>query len=251
MELFSPQIRVTTEKYIFIKGLEIEINSNQETAFDWAKLIFVSPMREKVRIGQREKVRIELGYNGDFQQVFTGYATSGFLSGAYENEVLLKDGMLLLESVTINNTFTQAMPQEIIRYCCNQAGVTRMELDPSPYQPLAALPVFRQSGLRTIQSLGRYWRITPKLFFQGDCLYWGFTEKQSKLYHFEHGKNIISLRLADGLWELQTVSVPFVKHSQRIRVTHPTISGDFTVRRLRITTSPRGFIRTTLYFKGA
>lgn len=249
MELFSPQIAVGIGAYTFEKGVELEISSCRDTPFDWAKIRFVSPFEHKITLARREPATIWIGYNGEFSKVFVGYSTCDFTSGDTGNEVILKDGMLLLEDARINNTFLKATPQEIIRYIAKQAGATKLLLDETPYRAIPCLPILSQNGIRAIRSLDDYWRIHSRLYFEADCLCWGRDGEQSELYHFEYAKNIISLRLADGCWELQTVSVPFVRHSQMIRVTHPSISGDFRVDRLRVATWGRGFIRTWLYFK--
>lgn len=251
MELFSPQIMVITGKYTFSKGLELEINSCEDTYYDWVRLRFVRPMEQTVAIARREPVTVQLGYNGIFETVFTGYATTDFSSGSDADTLLIKDGMQLLEDVKINSTFTNATPQEIIRYCAGQAGITAMQLDATVYQPRARLPIIDRNGIQTIQSLGTYWRIQPKFFFQDDFFYWGMTAPQKQIYHFEYAKNIIDLQRTDGYWVLTTVSVPFVKHSQTIRITHPLVSGDFKVSRVRVNTKANGFIRTTLSLKGA
>lgn len=250
MELYSPQIEVTIGAYLFSKGLELTLQSCADTYYDWAKLQFVRPMEQKVHISRRDKAQIRIGYNGSLETVFTGYAVSDFTGGTNTNEILLKDGMLLLDDITVNNTFVSVTPQEVIRCCAELAGIERIELDTAPYQPAGCLPIFSQSGVKAIQSLGGYWGISPKFFFQDDTLFWGITAPQTKRYHFEHGKNIIRLERLDGCWQLTTVSVPFIKHSQTIQVTHPQVSGIFPVHRVQVTTKPQGFIRTTLFFKG-
>lgn len=251
MDLYSPQMQVITPSYTFTRGLELELNSSPDTCYDWAKLQFVSPMERKVTIAPREQVQIRLGYNGTLEPVFTGYAVNSFTTGANGNEVIFKDAMLLLSDITVNNTFLQVTPQDVIRYCAGLAGITKLRLNPSPYQPVACLPIFEQNGIRAIRALGSHWGISHQFYIQEDTLCWGLPPEQTEIYHFEHGKNIIQLGLSGGYWALHTVSVPFVRHGQKIRVTHPKISGDFTVCRTRVTTKPQGFIRTTLYFEGA
>lgn len=250
MNLFSPQVEVLTSKYCFTGGFEVEINSCEDTYYDWAKLRFVSPMEHKVTIPFKEKVAVHLGYNGNFESSFTGYATTDFVSGRDANEIILKDGMLLLEDVKVNSTFTNASPQEIVRYCTNLAGIAKVELASNIYQPKARLPIVA-NGISAIKSLGSAWRINPKFFFQDDTFYWGCAPKQSKLCCFEYAKNIISFDLTDGYWQLETVSVPFIKHSQVIQVSHPKASGTFKVHRVRVNTQSNGFIRSTLFCKAS
>ena len=62
------------------------------------------------------------------------------------------------------------------------------------------------------------------------------------------GRNILSLARRGNLWDLETVSAPFVRHSHRIQVSHPRISGEVEVVRVRHLTNDEGFIRTHIYF---
>ena len=50
------------------------------------------------------------------------------------------------------------------------------------------------------------------------------------------------------MWELETVSAPFVKHSHKIAVEHPKVSGEFEVSSVKIITNEDGFIRTYINF---
>lgn len=50
------------------------------------------------------------------------------------------------------------------------------------------------------------------------------------------------------MWELETVSAPFVKHSHKINLIHPQISGEQEVLKVVSTTNDSGFIRTYIYF---
>jgi len=78
--------------------------------------------------------------------------------------------------------------------------------------------------------------------------YWDEKPAQQKVYTFEYGVNIISLNRTGGVWELETVSAPFVRHSHKINLIHPRISGEFEVSKVVSTTNDSGFIRTYIYF---
>lgn len=67
-------------------------------------------------------------------------------------------------------------------------------------------------------------------------------------YTFESGRNILSLVRRGSLWDLETVSAPFVRHSNLIRIDHPNIDGEVEVERVRHFTNDQGFIRTHIYF---
>jgi phage-related protein len=78
--------------------------------------------------------------------------------------------------------------------------------------------------------------------------YWDEKPEQKKVYTFERGVNILGLNRAGGVWELETVSAPFVKHSHKINVIHPQVSGEFEVSKVVSATNDSGFIRTYIYF---
>ena len=68
------------------------------------------------------------------------------------------------------------------------------------------------------------------------------------VYTFERGVNILNLRRAGGVWELETVSAPFIKHSHKINLIHPQVSGEVEVSKVVSKTNDSGFIRTYIYF---
>lgn len=85
-------------------------------------------------------------------------------------------------------------------------------------------------------------------FFSGGVFYWDEKPEQKKVYTFEHGVNILNLRRAGGVWELETVSAPFIKHSHKINLIHPQVSGEVEVSKVVSKTNDSGFIRTYIYF---
>ena len=68
------------------------------------------------------------------------------------------------------------------------------------------------------------------------------------VYTFEYGVNIIALNRPGRVWELETVSAPFVRHSHKINVIHPKVSGEVEVSKVVSMTNDDGFIRTKIYF---
>ena len=247
-ELFYPEIRAELGKYTFKAGIEIEVYSNQDSYFDWAKVRFTRQFKEKLSLSAKEKALLQLGYNGIFDDVFEGYITKPYDSGGYINEILLKDDMILLEETIISNTFLDATPQEIISFCLAKAGVQQMKLSKAAYRAKARIPIFQKNVISVINEVHATWGIAEKFFFSGGVFYWGVKPEQEKIYSFEYGTNIITLNRPGGVWELETVSAPFIKHSQKISLSHPQISGEFEVKKVIFATNESGFIRTYIYF---
>jgi len=106
----------------------------------------------------------------------------------------------------------------------------------------------RQSGVQALDTVAAAWNIQVPYFCSGGVFYWGEQPEQTMTYTFEAGRNILSLARRGSLWDLETVSAPFVRHSHRIQVSHPSISGEVEVVRVRHLTNDEGFIRTHIYF---
>lgn len=156
--------------------------------------------------------------------------------------------MLLLEETTINNTFLDTTPQEVLAYVLAQAGITKSKLSGQGYPTRKLLPVRQQTGIQAINTINAAWDIKVPFFFSGGTFYWDEKPEQTKIYTFERGVNILTLNRTGGVWELETVSVPFVKHSHKINVIHPRVNGEYEVSKVVTTTNDAGFIRTYIYF---
>lgn len=247
MELFYPQMEVRVGTYTFRRGMEIEACSSR-APFDWAKVRFTEQFQPKIGIGRKEPAVLRLGYNGSLEDLFTGYVAKDYNSGASLNEITLKDAMLLVEETTINHTFLDATPQEILAYVLMQAGVTKMKLDSTAYPTRRQLPIRKQTGVQAIRTINAAWGLQAPFFFSGDTFYWNQTPGQDKLYVFEYGINILTLDRVGGLWVLETALAPFVHHSNKIRIIHPRVSGDMAVVKVVTATNDSGFLRTTIYF---
>ncbi|MDR9503414.1 serine/arginine repetitive matrix protein 2 [Brevibacillus agri] len=246
-ELFYPDMLVELGSYAFQQGIEIEVYSSSDSYFDWAKVRFTDRFREKIAVSRRDEASIQLGYHEEFVSVFGGFVVSPY-SGSEQNEVVLKDDMLLLEDTIITNTFLDATPQEILSFCLNKAGIKESKISTKTYPKKAVVPIHRKNVIAVIEAIHSLWKIKEPFFFADGVFYWGKQPEQARVYAFEYAENIISLQRRDGLWELETVSAPFIRHSNLIRVDHPLIAGEFAVKKTVFRTNDNGFIRTTIYF---
>ena len=188
------------------------------------------------------------GYDGSLEDVFTGFVSGNYNGGTYANEVALKDEMLLMEETIINDTFLDTTPQELISYFLAQAGLSKMKLSSKTYPTRKMLPIRKQTAVQAINAVNAAWGLRVPFFFSGGVFYWDEKPEQKKVYTFEHGVNILNLRRAGGVWELETVSAPFIKHSHKINLIHPQVSGEVEVSKVVSKTNDSGFIRTYIYF---
>ena len=247
-ELFYPEISVNIGGYNFKKGIEIEAYSSKSSYFDWAKVRFTRQFNQKITLNKMDKSLIKLGYDGVLDDVFEGYVVNPINEGSSSNEVILKDEMIHLEETYITNTFLNATPQEILNFCLNKAGITKMRITSKTFQKRKTIPIFRKNVISVIEEIHAIWKIKEEFYCLEGVFYWGEKPEQTKVYEFEYAVNIISLERTGGVWELETVSAPFIKHSQRIIVRHPKISGEFETKKVVFTTNETGFIRTYIYF---
>jgi len=243
-ELFYPQLRVQIGQYVMTRGIAVEVYSAQDSYFDWAKLNLADQYKGKIQLVKGARAVIELGYDNVFDQVFEGYVNDATAL----SKIILKDEMALLESTSITQTFLDTTPQEIISFCLTKAGVTKAKLSTKAYPAKRVVSLSLKNVVEVIEAIHGIWGIREQFYFQDGAFYWGERPEQSHVYTFEYGVNIISLTKGTGMWELETVSAPFVKHSQIINVVHPQITGERDIRKVVFATNDAGFVRTRIYF---
>ena len=248
MELFYPGIGVQIGAYSIKKGIEIETCSDAESYFDWAKIRFTDPYQTQIGIAKGDEMSIYLGYSGIMEEVFTGYVSSPYNRAQGKNEILAKDEMQRLEGVTISETFLDVTPQEIVRYLLEVSGISNFQISQEVYQPKKVVPVAQKNGIQVLEEIRRLWQIQKRFYFSGGVFYWCTNPEQKQTYLFEYGSNIIRLERSMGSWELETVSMPFIHHSQTIKVIHPAYTGSALVKKVLFKTNDAGFIRTYITF---
>lgn len=245
IELFSPAVRVDVGPYRLTSGVGLEVYSSRKTRRDWAQVRLSDAYAGAVQITEDMPAVVRLGYGGALQTVLSGKVAS-----CSATELLVYDDTAKLDSVTVTDTYLDVTPQELVGVVLRAAGVTEYEIDPTPYPPRSVVPVRCKTGTQVLQQINKLWGISAEYRFLGGCFYWGTGPIQDNIYHFEYGKNILDLTCTGGVWTLQTVSVPFIRHSDKIAVTAPQISGIVTVQDVRYTLSQAGFVRSVLRFEG-
>lgn len=252
VELFNPQMEARAGPYTFHSGVAVELCSSVSSYFDWAKIRFTEEYQPEVEIqlNRRDPAAIALGYDGVMDDVFTGYVAKRYNAADRADEILLHDEALLLKDTTINDTFLDATPQEAIAYVLGKAGITRTKLSAKQYPRRRRTPIRQMDAIQAINAIDAAWNISTRFFFSGGVFYWGTEPEQTRLYTFEYGVNIITLERVGGLWVLETASAPFVRHSHKINIIHPKITGEVKVLEVITKTNEDGFIRTRMYFQG-
>lgn len=246
--LFQPQISVTIGKYIFTQGIGIEVHSARASRTDWARIRFTSELPSELSISRMETASIQLGYNGTLETVFEGFVAVPFSAADGANEITLTDASIKLSNTIITETFLDTTPQEIISYMLAQSGISSAILSDNDFPALKRVGIYQRLALGVIDDVHTAWAINYPAFFRGGTFYWGALPKQAAIYTFEYGVNIISLNRVNGMWELETLSAPFIRHSDQIKIIHPQATGTFTVSSVTFRTNEDGFIRTSICF---
>lgn len=247
-ELFYPQIAVDIGDYRFSRGIALKIHSADTQGYDWGKVTFTDPYQHAVTFAGDEEVTVWMGYAGKLEDVFHGNLVRPYNGADDKNGLLFKDRMLLLERTIITDTYLKCTPQDILRSGLRRAGVQHYQLQDEVYPIKPIVPVVRKHMLQMLKQINQVWNLDVQGAFIKGVFYWGVKPPQEQIYNFEYGSNILSLERSEGMWRLNTVSIP-LQQSQVIRVTHPKVTGEFELKRVQFNTNDRGFIRTALYFK--
>ena len=248
MDLFYPELSVAVGPYTFSQGVSVMVFSDSDVPYDWATITFTPEFLDTVTLRKSDTGTVSMGYGGQLVPIFSGRVAEDFSTADSACQLLLRDCSELLQQTPINLVFTRATPQEIVAYCCQQAGITKLELSAEQYPQRSTVPMLRTNALAAIRSLGSLWGITVPSYFVGDTFVWGKPPQQQEQLLLEYGVNIIGLNRDGPLWALETVSLPFLRHGQTIQVKHPLVSGQQTIQRVVFRSNTKGFIRTFIYF---
>jgi hypothetical protein len=247
-KLISPEFKVSTAKYEITSGMEVECFSSREARSDWCRVELTSQLQGTVSYDDMEEATVELGYDGDYDTLLTGYCKR--TDNDYWKEILIRDPMIKIERTVIKGTFVSCTPQDIIRYVLTQADITEYRLSDTAYGTKNAIIVNSQNGIRTITQVNNVWGLENDFFFQNGIFYWGCRPEQKTIYILEESENILSLKRYGSLYEIETLGVPWIHHSQEIEVSHSKYSGTVKVEKTITRSDENGYTRMFIYFKG-
>jgi hypothetical protein len=247
-KLISPEFKVSTAKYEITSGMEVECFSSREARSDWCRVELTSQLQGTVSYDDMEEATVELGYDGDYDTLLTGFCKR--TDNDYWKEILIRDAMIKIERTVIKTTFVFCTPQDIIRYVLTQAGITEYRLADIAYGTKDTVIVNSQNGIWTITQVNNVWGLENDFFFQNGIFYWGCRPEQKTIYILEESENILSLKRYGSLYEIETLGVPWIHHSQEIEVSHSKYSGTVKVEKTITRSDENGYTRMFIYFKG-
>lgn len=247
-KLISPEFKINTEKFEITSGMEVECFSSREARSDWCHVELTTQLQNIITYNDMEKATVELGYDDDYDMLLPGYCKK--TNNDYWKEIIIRDSMIKVERTEIKGTFIDCTPQDIIRYVLAQSGITDYQLSNDDYGKKDRFIVNKQNGIRTITQVNSLWGIDNDFFFQNEVFYWGCKPKQETIYILEESENILSLKKYGDLYEIETLGVPWIHHSQQIEVLHSKYSGTVKVEKTIVKSDASGYTRMYIYFKG-
>ena len=244
-ELLYPKAEVRIGSYILTNGFMIDVFSSKDSYYDWAKVTLIDKLINQFSANVGDEATIKLGYSDDLYTVFGGNVTKN-----NSKEIICKDKMLQLQKTKVTSTFLNVYPIELIKYGLNAAGITNYELSDKDYPKKDKFVVGNKNVIELIEQIHQVWKISEKFFFTPEeVFYWGTSRADDdKIYSFAYGQNIISVEKEGNYWHMTTVLVPFIRHSQKISIEHPKVSGEFEIQKIHYHTTTDGFFRTEIYF---
>lgn len=247
-KLISPEFRITTDKYEITSGMEVEVFSSRAARSDWSKVELTSQYEGLVTYEDMEEAKVELGYDDDFDVLLNGFCRKS--GNDYWKEIMIRDAMIKLERITVKQTFIDCEPQDIIKWILAQAGVTEYRLTDEYFGKREVVILGEQNGVKAIEQVNSGWGIERDFFFQNNIFYWGCKPERKYIYVLDESENILSLDKVGSMFEIETLGVPWIHHSQEIEVNHSKYSGIVTVEKTIVKSNSDGFTRMFIYFKG-
>lgn len=247
-KLISPEFRITVGDYEITKGIEVECFSSKESHMDWCRVELSPQLQGIVRFKDMDEAKVELGYEDDYDTLIEGYVRSG--KADYWKEIMIKDDMMKLDRVTIKASFVDCEPQDVIRYILACAGIEGYVLTDQYYGKKDTFVIDQMSGIKAIAEVNSSWGISNPFFFQEKVFYWGAKKDQKEMYVLEEGQTILFLNKYGSLWEVETIAVPWIHHSQEVEVVHSKYSGIVTVEKTIVRSDDTGAVHMYIYFLG-
>lgn len=248
-EYFYPEVKVIINNQCFSKGITVSVNSSKQLVFDFANISFTAELADKINVKKDDHGEVWFGYSGKLEKIFEGIVVSSLGEAEGKTSIMLKDDMVKLEKVIVNDTFLNVTPQELVEFTLKLAGINQYQMDETNFALRKQLSVLSMNGLQLMRLINQSWNLNHEYYFQDGCFYWGFEKKQEAIPIFNYGQNILSLQKNPDAWVLDTASFPFIKHSMNIQVNHPRIKGERMIEQIKFKVNDKGFVRSKLYFK--
>ncbi|MCC5911315.1 MAG: hypothetical protein JJT76_12840 [Clostridiaceae bacterium] len=223
-EYISPTWEIEVGQWNIKKITSYDVYSSCINPIDLADIKI--PLESKGEIQKGMTVNIKAGYREKgMWTVFSGKVHE-VLPG--KSSILrCKDKMADLKEKPIRCFFTEAVPQDVIKYCLNINGIQSFQLSGREFskKPFTASGI---NAVEVIKEVNRTWNVNFVFYFdlQGR-FFWGEVEESERYQRdiipvLEYGRNIIEHRMNDeGEGILETIILPEISHSSKIKIIDP------------------------------
>ncbi|MCL4514156.1 MAG: hypothetical protein M1379_00955 [Firmicutes bacterium] len=225
LEYISPYYEIKIGPYLVQKAKRIDVFSDYQSPIDRAEMALDAQGVKTGAIIKGMPVEIREGYREKgLWNVFTG--TVADVSWQRAVTIYARNQMEALKDTKITKTFVDVTPAEIIKYCLAKAGVAAFKLTAKALPKRHAFVVHEIDIIGVIRLISQTWQLDGWTYYfepEGE-FFWGTWEEspryqQKEVVVFEYGKNIIDLKPSDQeTGQLQTVILPFLRHSHVIRI---------------------------------
>lgn len=244
--LLYPEWRILLGCNVLRNGLQLELMSSKEARADWCQISLDMSLREKLEINDGDIAIIELGYGDDFDCVLTGKVSRP--NPKDWPELMIKDDMSKLENIIVKGTFMDCTPQDILKYIMVLSDIETCRFSQQEYGKKNKLTISARNGVEAIKAINASWGIDNNFFIRNSIFYWGIRPEQNYIYTLDNG-NVLDISKLGDCWEVATLGVPWIHHSDLICLNHVKVSGVFEVEKVSIKNDREGCIRQYLYFK--
>ena len=245
--LLTPQFRITIGNYIMSEGVSVECVSSKAAVPDWCMFSLASQLEGIIEFDNQALAIVEMGYEDDYHTLIQGHAA--LVNADYWKEIMIRDDMICLEQIRVKATFIDCTPQDVVKYVLSLSGIDDFRLDETVYSKKKVFSVESKSGIEVLKEVNSAWNISNEFFFQEQIFYWGRKPAQEVMYVLEEQNNILDVNKYNELWEVETLGIPWIHHSQQVEVIHSKYTGIVEVYKTIIKSDENGFIRMFIYFQ--
>ncbi|WP_027364025.1 hypothetical protein [Desulfotruncus alcoholivorax] len=261
-DMFSPFVELNTSggtvRNLFSK---LDIWLSRKEPADIAEFTFKLGLPD-LGLAKDSAIDISIGYDGNNSwKVFSGY-----VSEPMSPRFLCKDEAIKLFKTNITKTFLDVVPQDVIKFGLQQAGVSTFSLVEDVYPKKPSFVAAGENVSDLVKRVNTTWGLNFDHYFDGEKkFYWDAPKpRPGPVYSYQYGENIIELEFsADrepsgqrsagdtaGGGRLLTVSSPFVGHSQEIEIIWPEVaSSRYITETVHHFINEQGSLRTEIFFR--
>ena len=222
-KLITPRFRITVGDQVFTQGIRVECHSNRREQCSWATLNMTPVMQGSWTLPSMAPAQVELGYDGDYDTLLTGYMADGQALGPYR----ILDDTLFLKRTYVKERPSWTAARRISSGSDLEGPGLRITVCPIPYTPKGRDPGSAHECGGAYPGGGTGLGAGDILLFPVRPVLLGTGERSRRfIYVLEEGKNILSFNQWNGGNEIKTIGVPWIHQGERIRIRHRKFDGE-------------------------